>query len=89
MKLLCKGTYHNNPANLHFGEGIIDVDDKVAEFLMRDAPGEFEPIVEETPVVAETTDDIEAEEQAPVADKALDAPVKDKQVKEPKRKKAA
>jgi len=42
MKLYCKSEYHNQPAGLHFDkEGVIDIDDAKAEFLLRDAPDNF------------------------------------------------
>lgn len=72
MKLLCKGEYHNSPNDLHFdGAGVIDVDDHKALFLLKDAPQNFEQLPVE--VVPEV--------------KAFDAPVVDKQVKTPAKKK--
>ena len=71
MKLYCKGPYHNNPAGLHFDESAIQVDDHVAEFLLRDAPDNFEIVAEAEIPTSELTPHIAA----------LDEPPLDKQVK--------
>lgn len=72
MKLICKGAYHNTPAGLHFDAGVIEVDDWRAEFLLRDAPENFEKW---------------SEPFATVEAKAFDKPPTDTQVKVPARKK--
>ncbi len=41
MNLYCLSDYHNEPRGLHFLAGPIDVDDTIAEFLLRDAPENF------------------------------------------------
>ena len=54
MKLFCRGAYHNAPAGLHFSApGIIEVDNSVAEFLLRDAPENF---TREIPVATKSVD---------------------------------
>lgn len=80
MKLYCKGEYHNSPAGLHFEKaGVIEIDDAKAEYLLRDAPGNFSrELPQEKPVVPVTTDK---------QDKAMDAPPSDKQVKKPAKEK--
>ena len=88
MKLIVKGRYHNNPAELHFDvPGIVEVDDKKAEYLLRDAPDNFAiyapPVAESlAKEVIERADGIDAQEA-----KDLDAPLVDKMLKEPKKKK--
>lgn len=69
MKLVCKGAYHNGA--LHFGEGVIEVDESIAQFLLRDAPENFELV----------------SESAPPETKSLDEPPMDKQIKSAPRKK--
>lgn len=74
MKIIVKGEYHNAPAGLHFdGPGVVEVDAAKAEFLFRDAPGNFELYTE--PVA-----------DAPI-EKTFDAPTKDKQIKTAPKKK--
>jgi hypothetical protein len=76
MKLFCKGKYHNQPVGLHFdGPGVIDIDEAKAQFLLRDAPENFEVAVAAIPVPVE------------VVAEAFDAPAADKMVKAPSRKK--
>jgi len=76
MKLFCKGKYHNQPAGLHFdGPGVIDIDEAKAQFLLRDAPENFEPAVE--PLTPAPLPKVEGIEEPPV----------DKMVKAPSRKK--
>lgn len=81
MKLYCKGPYSNQPAGLNFDrEGVIDIDEAKALFLLRDAPEHFERYVESLSESAalETSDaDI----------KAPDAPHVDKQIKAAPKKK--
>ncbi len=73
MILNCLGAYRNGSRNLSFSIGRIEVDDHIAEFLLKDAPDNFEPWADNGPsgVV-----------------KATEAPPQDKMVKAPARKKA-
>lgn len=83
MKLVCKGEYHNPPADLNFEKaGVIDVDDAKALFLLRDAPDNFEPYVEPA-----APDQLVQPAESADASKALDAPPVDKQVKNAPKKK--
>ena len=41
MKLYCLSDYSNPPSNLFFPAGWIEVDEKIAEVLFRDAPDNF------------------------------------------------
>ena len=74
MKLVCKSQYSNVGHGLQFEAGVIRVDDDVADYLLRDAPENFEVVVEDDApeVVAE----------------AIEKPVKDRMLKLPRRKKA-
>lgn len=82
MKLIVKGRYHNNPAELHFdAPGVFEVDNKKAEFLLCDAPENF--AVYAPPADATVTQPaIPQNEQ-----KDLSAPPTDKMLRAPKNKK--
>jgi hypothetical protein len=42
MRLYVKGSYSNPPAGMYFAAaGWVEVDEKVAQFLLRDAPENF------------------------------------------------
>lgn len=74
MNLYCLSDYHNEPYGLHFVAGPIDVDDTIAEFLLRDAPENF---IREAGERGAATRRPDAVSEA----KALAAPPKDKAVK--------
>jgi len=76
MKILCKSDYANQPAGLFFSAGLIEVDEKIYEFLKKDAPENFEVAMPQV-----------LTEAAPPSAKAFDAPPADKAVKAPSRKK--
>jgi hypothetical protein len=63
MKLYCKSAYDNTASKLHFEAGVIEVDEAVGLFLLRDAPENFG---KELPAVKAM--------DAPEKDKAVKAP---------------
>ncbi len=90
MKLRVKGRYHNQPAQLHFdGPAQVELDDKKAEFLLRDAPDNFEVVNLGTVTMPAVDEDEATDEPEPISAerKAPDQPPADKMIKEPRRKK--
>lgn len=90
MKLFCKGEYHNQPTQLHFaGPGVIEIDTWKGEFLLRDAPENFERYVEPAATIEtfESAPAVGVGDTNDFADKGLDGPTKDKQMKAAPRKK--
>ena len=66
MKLYCKSDYANPPYHLFFPAGVIEVDERVAEILFRDAPDNFSRDLPTPPAVKAL--------DAPPADKMMKAP---------------
>lgn len=82
VKINVKGEYHNGPMQIHFAGPAngLEIDDWKAEFLLRDAPGNFEIVPENAGATPEEKEDA-------AETKALDAPTMDKQVKHAPKKK--
>ena len=70
MRLYCKSDYANPPYHLFFPAGVIEVDERVAEILFRDAPDNF---MRDLPAPPETK-----ALNAPPADKMLKEPKRKK-----------
>lgn len=93
MKLRVLSDYHNAPAGLHLTAGVVEVDQRVAEFVKRDAPENFIDFVEQVEIVTadrpvkddHTHDAIDSGGDVETDDEALAAPTKDKQVKRGKK----
>lgn len=66
VKLKCLHPYRSNIGE--YLPGVIEVDSQLAEFLMRDAPGVFEPYVPETKSGPEPE---EKQVKRPAMDKAV------------------
>lgn len=67
MILICKGKYVDTGKKLSFDPGRIEVDQHIGEYLLRDAPENFEQVSAET-----------KELDAPTKDKAIHAPARKK-----------
>lgn len=94
MKIRVLSDYHNAPAGLHLTAGVVEVDQRVAEFVKRDAPENFVDVVEEQIEIVpadrpekddHTHDAIDSGGDVETDDEALAAPTKDKQVKRGKK----
>ena len=74
MRLRCLSNYRNDPRALVFVEGTeFDIDDEIAEFLMRDAPGVFT-------IAAAKKADLEIEREPESEPKPKQARTRNKQV---------
>jgi len=81
MKLYCKSAYDNTASKLHFEAGIIEVDEAVGLFLLRDAPENFSTQMPEAPNTNTKVQRVDS------TTKAMEKPPRDKAVKEPAAKK--